>query len=213
VARRPAPLPTDAEIARWRGALRGSPASAYLTGQRGLSANTINRYELGWNGNQITLPIRDAEGLIVNVRRRALGPGQPFKGLVGRGSQLFPASALAKSGPIAICEGEFDAMLLNQGGFAAVTSTAGAGHWNPEWTPLLSGRVVAVIYDVDAENKAAQRAAEFREAGVLAFVVPLSRIGLSGNDDVSDVVVREGWTVADLKRYVAKCWRQARRAA
>jgi hypothetical protein len=178
----------------------------WLMGERGLLEETIVRYRLGWDRDTetITLPVYDAEGRIVNLRRRRLGQGEPFKGLYGRGAQLYPLIAIAVRGALVVCEGEFDALLLNQFGIPAITSTAGAGHWNPEWTPLLSGRCCAVLYDVDAESVAERRAEEFREAGVRAFAVRLSRGGFRGKQDVSDVL-RE-WSPAKLRQLIRRAW-------
>jgi len=212
--RMPGRLPSEGEIADWREALHKRTAALwYLTEQRGLLPEALERYELGWNGQEITLPIREADGTLVNVRRRVLGPGGTFKGLAGRSSQLFPLSALVQARSyVGVCEGEFDALVLNQHGFPAVTSTAGAGHWKPEWTPLLAGRCVAVTYDVDAEDKAEQRAAEFVEAGLDAFPARLSLAGFRDHDDVSDVLVRDGWTITQFRQFVGKCWRNRRAA-
>jgi hypothetical protein len=206
-----APLPTLEMVTVWQRMLRESRrASGYLADVRGILPSTIARYAFGWDGEAITLPIYDAAGALVNLRRRKLGEGQSFKGTRGRGSQLFPVNVITGSGPLAVCEGEFDAVVLNQSGLPAVTSTAGAGHWKPEWTPLLGNHCVAVLYDVDAEHKAEKRAAEFRAVGVDAFHVPLSSAGFRDHDDVSDVLLREGWTIKQLRRYISGSYRRAR---
>jgi hypothetical protein len=202
-----AALPSFAHIDGWHSRLMAEDRPLrYLMRKRGLHEDTLVRYRLGWDldTETITLPVYDGVGEIANLRRRKLGKGEPFVGLAGRGSQLYPRPEIASNGALVVCEGEFDALVLNQLGFAAVTSTAGAGHWNPDWTPLLRHRFVAVMYDVDAEHLAEQRAEQFRAAGVDAFAVHLSRGGFEGKADVSDALVGAGKSAGWLRQLIRR---------
>jgi hypothetical protein len=108
-----AALPSFAHIDGWHSRLmaEGRPLR-YLMRKRGLHEDTLVRYRLGWDldTETITLPVYDGAGEIANLRRRKLGKGEPFVGLAGRRSQLYPRSAITGSGALVVCEGEFDAM-------------------------------------------------------------------------------------------------------
>ena len=110
--------------------------------------------------------------------------------------------------PLLVCEGEFDALLLRQHGFPAVTSTAGTS-WSPEWNRHVRGRQVAVVYDAGAFSLeiAERRAREFVAAGACeAWAVEL---GLEKGEDATDWFVNYGRSADDLRRLI----RAARRSA
>lgn len=203
----PAPLPGIGPLGGWASALLSCDEPLdYLTCERGLSLETIREYELGWDRDAatITLPVCDAAGQIVNLRRRKLGKGHVFKGLYGRSVQLYPVGVLTGEGLLCVTEGEFDCLLVHQLGVRAVTGTGGAGTWMPEWTEAIRGHEVAVIYDVDAEARSAVLATQLREAGIDAWRVRLSHGGFRGKRDLTDVLVRSGksrdWLLGLIRR-------------
>ena len=52
--------------------------------------------------------------------------------------------------PLFVVEGEIEAMLLDQLGYPAVSSTGGAGTWRPHWTQFVAHLdKIIVIYDND----------------------------------------------------------------
>jgi hypothetical protein len=85
----------------------------------------------------------------------------------GHGSpiRLYPLEDLLEKNwkHVFICEGEWDAILLNQlleeagpgNEWGAVTGTGGAGSFRFEWIKNLIGRHIYFIYDVDEPGKAA----------------------------------------------------------
>ena len=81
-----------------------------------------------------------------------LAPDKPVKYVSVKNSRsgIFNADILAAAHEVVICEGEIDAMLLDQCGFPAVSPTAGAGTWMPEWANLFSSvRRIWILYDND----------------------------------------------------------------
>ena len=156
----------------------------------------------------ITLPVYDIAGGVVNLQRRKLGKGQPFRGLTGHETTLYPVSVLTGDGLICVPEGEFDCLVLNQLGVPAVTGTGGAGTWKCEWTEALRGHEVAVVYDCDAEGRSAEVAAELREAGIDAWRVRLTSGGFRGKRDITDALVRSGrsreWLLDLIRRERAR---------
>jgi len=131
---------------------------AYLNG-RGISDAIIDLHRLGWNGRRIMIPIANQEG-VVSFFKLARDPEDDFdspKMLSTRGSsvELYGWERVrVKPDRIVICEGEFDRLVLESCGVAAVTSTGGAGTFKPEWaeyfTPIPE---VFVCFDRDEAGK------------------------------------------------------------
>ena len=132
----------------------------YVTKVYGLSAETAVTHGLGldWNrdGPWIHFPVRDQSGVIVNNRRRYVGPkpelhasGHKYRNLTGRGEpRLYLAHELRpEGGPLIVTGGEFKALILQQLGIAAVSSTGGVSNWPAEWDDLASRFDVTVVYD------------------------------------------------------------------
>lgn len=172
----PEPLPSDAEVRRRTEDLcrRGL---AWIADRYGLTEATVRDYELGleWRGRRgaepwLSIPIRDADGALVNVRRRYAGKrpelhatGEKYRNLKGRGEvRGYPAHRLPPEGArLLVCCGEADALVFRQAtGLAAVTSTGGASNW-PEsgWDDLAARFDVTVIYD-RGEEEFARRIAD-----------------------------------------------------
>jgi hypothetical protein len=213
-ARVPAPLPSEGTIAGWASRLLSSGRATAWLRRRGISEETMGRFELGFDGAAIAIPVRDDAGELVNLRRRFLAhdADPKIRGLVGRGTQLYPIGALAgRPRFLVVCEGELDALLLDQLGLAAITGTGGAGHWKPEWTEYVAARargVVAIVLDADATTTARRRAAELRAAGVDARAVDLSRLGYGPKTDVGDLLAKHGWTELDLRTFLTRSRRE-----
>lgn len=216
--RHPVKPPSEATVAGWRSALLASPeALRYLIERRGLTLETIERYELGYDrdADAVTFSVRDEDGELVNVKRRFLNSSaQPKSMGLARPAALYPVRVLAGDPQaLVVCEGEVDALLLNQHGISAVTSTAGT-HWNPEWDAHVVGRQVAVLYDagVVSYDNAEARAEGFRLAGARdAWPVDLTLAGFQKGEDVGDWFVKYGRSADELRRYIWSSRRWHRR--
>src|SRR5579859_2014088 len=98
---------------------------------RGIPDQLIHSHLLGWDGRRITIPITVSQGAVAFFKL-AKDPADAS----GSPKMLFTPGAraelygwdrvLAKPDQIIICEGEFDRLVLESKGFAAVTSTGGA---------------------------------------------------------------------------------------
>jgi hypothetical protein len=173
-------------------------ALRYLQERRGLLLGTIVEYELGYNRDRhaITIPIHNGAGELHSIKERSLKRGTTAaKRGLSRPAALYPIQTLAANPTaIVLCEGELDALLLKQHGFAAVTSTAGTNGWDkyPAWHEHFVGRSVAVVYDCGAQSyaKATVRAQALREAG--AFDAWPVDLGLAKGEDVTDWFVTYG---------------------
>jgi hypothetical protein len=181
----PAKLPSSAALAGWQSRLFSDAAIDWLITERGLTADTIADYGLGWDVDRscFTFPVRDAAGELVNLVRRpwphspVSRSGKPLKyiGQRGRdryngGTQLYPHPL--PEGSWLLVEGLLDAILGRQENLPTVTGTAGVAFLE-EWLPLVRGRRIAVCYDVGAEKIMHNRVAQLRAAGAEAWPVRL----------------------------------------
>jgi DNA primase len=175
----------------------------YLRRERGIADEVIDLHFLGWNGQRITLPIPECSGQIVAFKFAKDPPdttdSPKMLATPGARAELYGwERVLAKPEQIIICEGEFDRLVLESQGFAAVTSTGGAltfrREWGPYFDPIPS---IYVCFDNDdAGREGAQRVAD---------VIPRARIvrlpeevGEAG--DVTDFFVRLGRGRAEFEQ-------------
>src|SRR2546426_6514851 len=116
----------------------------YLRQVRGISAEVMDLHLLGWNGNRITIPIFDRAGQFAFFKQ-AKGPNDQTAGpkmlaTPGAHAELYGwERVLANPAQIIICEGEFDRLVLESRGFAAVTSTGGGLTFPPRGAQGLRG--------------------------------------------------------------------------
>lgn len=155
----------EGKVAGWASALMSNrKALRALMKARGLSKQTIEDHELGWDSGQdaYTIPVRSETGEIWNVRRYQLEPKNDRRkiwSIKGMGEpRLYPMSVFdddPKS--IIVCEGELDALLSIQNGYPAVTRTGAAKVWKSEWGEYFKGRTVYLAGDMDTPGQAGNR--------------------------------------------------------
>ncbi|EMY35756.1 bifunctional DNA primase/polymerase [Arthrobacter crystallopoietes BAB-32] len=181
----------------------------FLTGERGLSQETIERYKLGYYDGRVTLPVR-VRSKLYNVRRYLPRAKQSkMISWEGQGSPalLYPWAVLQEQKatlPVLFCEGELDALLANQesqGLFVAITGTGGA-QTPPRDLSALSNRRVFIAYDADEAGRTGAEKLQQRltAVGARAFIVDLTRLGLGpdSHQDISDYFLSYGGTAAAL---------------
>ncbi len=160
---------------------------------RGILDAVIDLHLLGWDGQRITIPIFDRDGRLAFFKL-AKDPDDPAPGpkmmtSPGASADLYGwERARAKPCRILICEGEFDRLVLESNGLAAVTSTGGAGVFRQEWADEFAPiPEVYVCFDRDeAGRKGALR---------VARMIPQTRIvdlpdEVGPGGDVTDWFVR-----------------------
>ena len=164
---------------------------------RGISDELIHRHLLGWTGGRITIPIpnRDREIAFFKLARDPEDSSDAPKMYATPGSsiELYGwETVLSKPDRLIICEGEFDRLVLEAQGFAAVTSTGGAGSFRAEWAEhFLPIPKVFVCFDRDeAGRRGAERVAEFIPHSKIVDLP--EEVGEGG--DVTDYFVRLGRT-------------------
>lgn len=182
----------------------------FLKKRRGFTLDTIKRFELGFDGDRIWIPVK-VGSYYFNVRRYAWRPGGEARDKmlsfdIGYGeARLFPYDNLSKPGPLLLCEGETDAMLANQLGYDAISVTGGAGTWTTRFTQAVAGKAVYVCYDIDeAGNKGAEKVA--RAIARVCKEVRIIHLPITepANGDFTDYIVNHGHTKADFDELIAK---------
>lgn len=124
---------------------------------RGLPPHILEHNKITWDGERIVIPIFDPQGIwLFNKYRRdpdvTFGPKYTYD--KGSTAQLYGADKLLDAKRVIICEGEFDSLVLEANGFAAVCSTGGAGTFKQEWFELLKDRELFICFDHDAAGEA-----------------------------------------------------------
>lgn len=197
------PLPTQEEIDGWTQRLLSTPqALSDFVSQRGITQDTIVKWNIGWNGQRYTIPVKDDNGDIINVRQykmNAKATDNKMMNVPGHGSAaIFGQSVLKKVDTVVITEGETDCILLNQHGIPAVTHTAGAKTFRPQWGPLFTDKVVYVCYDHDDTGRAgARKVKKTLEAFATAVYIIEVPIDVKGAD-VTDYLHKEGFSSDDF---------------
>ncbi len=184
--------------------LDNKEALSALTQARGFTRETIVKWHIGFDGSRYTFPVRNARDEIINVRKYKLNAGAAADKMInipGHGSAaIFGLSILQKNDTIVITEGETDCILLNQIGIPAVTHTAGAATFRPQWGPLFAEKNVFICYDNDKAGKDGARkvrkALENYVESVTIVDIPLDFKGA----DVTDYIHKEGFTADDFRQ-------------
>lgn len=156
---------TEGKVSGWASALRSNEAALdELKSARGLYDSTIAHYEIGWDGSRrcYTIPVRGADGEVLNLRRYQLRPPQGRRKMWGvegmNVPRLYPLSILSEAADeIIICEGELDALITNQYGFPAITRTGSAGTWRSEWNAHFKDKIIYLCHDCDEAGQDGNR--------------------------------------------------------
>lgn len=166
------------EIEKYQRELLGNIAVlGYMQDQRGFTLETIQKFKLGFDNGNITIPyFRDRDCL--NVKFRPIHPKEDANKYFredGCQSILFNLdNALKCDDRIIITEGEFDAMSYDQMGFPNVVSVpVGAKTFEGEWLDDLEKfSQVYLSYDMDPDGregieKAVDRIGRYRCLNIL----------------------------------------------
>ncbi|MGI4788805.1 MAG: AAA family ATPase [Janthinobacterium lividum] len=215
------PLFLDTSIADGlhKNLMESDKVQRWLLDRRGFTPETLIRLKIGllpaetkgaeW---RICFPIFDRQGKLTSIRkhlfaykpdltderRRELGKTLPW--MRGLTAGLYPIRDLDEATEALIVEGEADAALATQMGFAAVTGTGGAGTWHERWTEELQGLSrVTILYDADGPGEKGA----LKTASALAAAIADVRIArLPEGEDLTSWVVERGATIADVQQAI-----------
>lgn len=130
---------------------------------RGIPATVIERYLLGWNGERITIPVFNEKRDVIGFRYAKIAENSKDSPDViselGLETELYGWDTLArKPHRVVICSSEFDRLVLEAYGFAAVASTGGTDSFVERWLPHFEAvKRVYVCLNRDLEGAAATR--------------------------------------------------------
>jgi 5S rRNA maturation endonuclease (ribonuclease M5) len=199
------PLPDEEKISSWtEKLLNNRVALKRLQDLRGLDRKTIVECQLGFDGERYTIPVRTAEGELINVRRYKPGveSAQKMLNLTGHGSAaIYRADILRDNEAVVITEGEMDCILLNQYGIPAVTQTGGAGTFKPQFAPSFADKTVWICYDNDDAGRQGARKVE-RVLSAFAqhiYIIDIGSVIPTKGGDITDYLHLEGHTAEDFQ--------------
>ena len=178
----------------------------YLTDKWGLEEATMKKFMLGHDGSRYTLPVFNASGEVVNVRRYLPdAKADKMKNYADGGfsygspARLYRLEALAEP-EILLTEGEKDCIVAVQHGFNAMTTTSGANYWNTDWNELFKEKIVYICYDADeAGRRGAQRVAEHLHEVCEVLLVELPEDKEHEGFDLTDFFVDLGASALDFR--------------
>lgn len=192
-------LPTQQQIDKMRDGLRRAPdILARLIEDWTLRQDVIDTFEVGYDGKCLWIPIRDADGALLNVRRKPMSGRSTGKthGITGHNAmQIYPMRVLEKNDFVILAEGEKDALVGLSHRLPCVTVTSGAGSWDKQrFTPLFADKRVAIIYDVDKAGKSGALTVKQHLINVAEEVklVQLPEDQLPSNGDLTDYLTQVG---------------------
>lgn len=179
----------------------------YLKTKRGLTPDTIKKFQLGFHGNRIAIPIRNDLGQCVNIRLYKRDAKKDTEKMIswktGYGTvRIFPIKNVLQD-EILWTEGEWDTMLACQLGYNAITATGSAGTFKSEWLKHFKKKAIWLVLDVDpagrtgAERVAGFIAPEARE--VKNILLPLTE---PKNADLTNYILDNGYTKKDLDKLI-----------
>lgn len=155
------PLVKGGLVARWYDELQKDAATRTLLAKRHITGDLIKRFRLGYDPDdgRVCIPILNREGWVTDIRKVSLDKMVGVKNYpldynfapedkrgYAKGGRLFPMRNMNEQN-ITICEGEFDAMLLDLHGFNGVTA-GGVTDWK-KFAHLLKGKDVTIMFDND----------------------------------------------------------------
>jgi hypothetical protein len=171
--------------------------------KRGYTKETIEKFQIGWDGERFTIPVRGRGDELLNVRRynpsAKQGKDKMKSWAVGTGNrQLFGADILNTSDTVIITEGEPDCIIGRQHDLPTISHTAGASAWDERWNEQFEGKIVYICYDCDdAGRRGARRVA--RSLELFAKQIHIIALPLKGNgDDLTNYFVDQGYTASDF---------------
>ena len=187
------------------------PIRDMLRERRGLTDETLKRFQLGWDGERITIPIYDEYNTLVNFRRykwnstddqwKVLNYVDEYGNSYGE-VRIFGIDRVVDPDVeyIVWTEGEMDRICAEQHGFPAACATSGAGTWKPEWTKLFRNKKRVYLAQ---DNDEAGRIATQKLCEKLYRVVDVYVINWPENfpvkGDITDFFTKCGQTSQDFQ--------------
>lgn len=147
----------EAAVERWAEMLGAdSRLVRRLMLERAWGSRAIRELHVGFDGARITIPVRNAHGLLQGVLRYDPFGRRDPKMLAVPGTRLglVPHPAFERFERILLVEGLPDVIAARSCGLAAI-ATPGTSAWQPTWAQLLAGKRITIVMDCDAPGREA----------------------------------------------------------
>ena len=144
----------------------------------------------GW----ISIPYMTALGLCAGVKFRRLDDGKPKYGApIGQKSHLYNVTAtMAATKSIVVCEGEFDAIVMDALVGVPAVGVPGVAAWKPYYAKLFSGfDTIYVLGDNDLKEDGSNPGMEFSRR-VAGEVLNSQIVQLPPGMDITDYYLANG---------------------
>lgn len=163
--------------------------------ETGLVVERNGRY-VDFLHDQVTIPYHVAKNVVI-IRGKQIGG--KYQTPPGQKTRLFNSDSVWSAEEVLIAEGEFDALVLEQMGYAAV-ACPGANVWQDSWTGyFIDTKVVYVLFDNDSAGEAGAKKVK-DHIGHRAKIVSIPDEGLApGENDITNWVVNLGATKTDVE--------------
>lgn len=187
------------------------PIRDVLRIRRGLTDDTLRTFQLGWDGERITIPIYDEYNVLVNFRKYKWNSYEDSYKVTNYLDEhdntygevrIFGMERLINDDIdyIVWCEGEMDVICSEQHGFPSACPTSGAGTFKPEWVKYFRNKKRVYLFQ---DNDEAGRNATKKLCEMLYRVVDVY-IGQWPEDfpvkgDITDFYTKCGQTSEDFK--------------
>ena len=205
---------TDADISSWAQQLdHDSPLIRRLNLERAWGQQAIKELDVGYDGERITIPIRNRHGQLRGVLRYDPFGKRTPKMLAIRGTRLglIPHPDRDRREHVVLVEGPPDLIAARSAGLAAI-AVPGTAAWRAEWALLLRHRHVTVVMDCDppGRNAAAQVAHDLALVAASITIADLDPRRQDGYDLSDHIRARRrstnhrvglrpiGWPIASL---------------
>lgn len=195
------------------------PLRDMLRNRRGLTNETLELFQLGWDGERVTIPIYDEYNNLVNIRRYKWNSNEDqYKVLnytddVGNKYgevRIFGIDRVIDSSVdyIVWSEGELDRIITEQQGFPCACATSGAGTWKPEWTKLFRNkkRVYLAQDNDEAGRNATRKLCEKLYRVVEVYIINWPE-NFPAKGDLTDFFTKCGQTAEDFQKLLDKASR------
>lgn len=187
------------------------PLRDVLRERRGLTDKTLVDFQLGWDGDRVTIPIYDEFNTLVNFRRykwnsnddqwKVLNYVDEYNNTYGE-VRIFGIDRVLDDtlDYVIWCEGEMDRLSAEQRGFPTACATSGAGTWKPDWSKLFRHKKRVYLAQ---DNDEAGRNATRKLCEKLYRVVDVYIINWPENfpvkGDITDFFTKCGQTTEDFQ--------------
>lgn len=187
------------------------PIRDVLRQRRGLTDDTLVEFQLGWDGERVTIPVYDEYNTLVNFRRykwnsnednwKVLNYVDELNNKYGE-VRIFGVDRVVdpEVDYIVWSEGELDRIICEQYGFPCACATSGAGTWKPDWTRLFRGkkRVYLAQDNDEAGRIATKKLCEKLHRVVDVYIINWPE-GFPVKGDITDFFTKCGQTKEDFQ--------------